>query len=54
MRSLDILSASEIRNRARDFKCSMVAARRQTKLAYRLLQKRYAISIDKAMPINLA
>ncbi len=50
----NVLNASEIRNRAREFKCSMVAARRETKLAYRSLQNIYSISFKKTMFLNFA
>jgi len=49
MRPHDALGTGEIRNRARDFKCSMVAARRETELAYRSLQHGDAICIERAM-----
>jgi hypothetical protein len=50
----DVVSASEIRNRARDFKYAMLAARRETELRYRSLQHGYAISIKDAKLFDIA
>ena len=54
MRTQDVRSASEVRNRARDFKCSMVAARREVELRCRSLQHSCAVFINHAMPLDVA